>query len=127
MIDQNRKRLLGDTVAGYIETLPYELDSDGVGFWVIVPAGRSFGFEGDDLSEFVRLCIERLLDVGGVAVRLAEQGPRRWILQTHYGRENSAISAAIVSEWLASGGGNPKWESLWFVTPRVLKHAAFMP
>ncbi len=127
MIDQNRKRLLGDTVAGYIETLPYELDSDGVGFWVIVPAGRSFGFEGDDLSEFVSLCIKRLLDVGGVAVRLAEHGPRRWKLQTQYGRESSEISAAIVSEWLADGGGNPKWESLWFVTPRVLQRASFMP
>lgn len=127
MIDMKRRRALGSDVGEYIETLPYELDSDGVGFWVIVPAGRSFGFEGDDLSEFVRLCIERLLGVGGVAVRLAEQGPRRWILQTHYGREISDISAAIVSEWLASGGGNPKWESLWFVTPRVLKHAAFMP
>ena len=127
MIDQNRKRLLGDTVAGYIETLPYELDSDGVGFWVIVPAGRSFGFEGDDLTEFVRLCIERLLDVGGLAVRLAEHGPLRWSMQEQYGRENSEISAAIVSEWLAGGGGNPKWESLWFVTPRVLRHAQYMP
>lgn len=127
MIDLNRKSPLGDTAASYIDTLPYELDGDGVGFWVIVPAGRSFGFEGDDLSEFVRLCIARLLDVGGVAARLAEHGPLRWSLQTQYGRENSEISAAIVSEWLANGGGNPKWESLWFVTPRVLKHAAFMP
>lgn len=76
MIDKNRKRLLGDTVAGYIDTLPYELDGDGVGFWVIVPAGRSFGFEGQDLAEFVRLCIERLIDVGGIVARFADHGPR---------------------------------------------------
>lgn len=127
MIDKNRKRLLGDTVAGYIDTLPYELDGDGVGFWVIVPAGRSFGFEGQDLAEFVRLCIERLIDVGGIVARFADHGPRRWVEQVGYGSTKSEIAAAIVAEWQMQGGGDPDWESLWFVTPRVLKHAAFVP
>lgn len=127
MIDQNRKRLLGDTVAEYVETLPYELDGDGVGFWVIVPAGRSFGFAGQDLAEFVRLCIERLIDVGGIVARFADHGPRRWVEQVGFGRSKSEIAAAIVAEWQMHGGGDPDWESLWFVTPRVMKHAAFVP
>lgn len=125
MIDKNRKRLLGDTVAGYIDTLPYELDGDGVGFWVIVPAGRSFGFEGQDLADFVRLCIERLCDVGGFAVRHADHGPRRWVEQTRYGMTKAEIAGAIVEEWQLQGGGDPDWESLWFVTRRVLEESPF--
>ncbi len=125
MIDMKRRRALGSDVAEYIETLPYELDSDGVGLWVIVPAGRSFGFEGDDLAEFVGLCILRLLDVGGVAVRHADHGPRRWVQQTHYGTSKTEIAAAIVAEWQLHGGGNPQWGSLWFVTRRVLEVSPF--
>ncbi len=125
MINLNSKSPLGDTAAGYIDTLPYELDGDGVGFWVIVPAGRSFGFEGADLGEFVRLCVARLLDVGGIVVRHAESGPRRWIAQTGYGNTTAAISASIVEEWQSGGGRNPEWDSLWFVTPRVLQEEPF--
>jgi hypothetical protein len=127
MISLNSMSPLGDTAASYINTLPYELDGDGVGFWVIVPAGRSFGFEGQDLAEFVRLCIERLIDVGGIVARFADHGPRRWVEQVGYGSTKSEIAAAIVAEWQTQGGGDPDWESLWFVTPRVLKHAAFVP
>ena len=127
MINLNSLSPLGDTAASYIDTLPYELDGDGVGFWVIVPAGRSFGFEGQDLAEFVRLCIERLIDVGGIVARFADHGPRRWVEQVVYGSTKSEIAAAIVAEWQMQGGGDPDWESLWFVTPRVLKHAAFVP
>lgn len=126
MIDLKKISPLGDSVAEYIDTLPYELDGDGVGFWVIVPAGRSFGFEGKDLSEFVRLCVLRLLDVGGIAVRHADAGPLRWVEQPRYGRDKQSIAEAIVSDWLASGGGDPEWESLWFVTPRVLRDAPFV-
>jgi hypothetical protein len=80
--------------------------------------------EGAELSEFVRLCVLRLLESGAVPVR---HGPNdavlEWQEQTQYGTTREAIANAIVAEWLATGGGNPPWEYLWFVTRRVLETA----
>lgn len=123
MIDLERRSGLGDTVAEYLETLPYELDGDGEGLWAIVPAGKSFRFEGADLVEFVRRCVLRLLDVGAVPVRHAKDGPLLWQEQTQYGQSNEEIADAIVAEWLAAGGGDPPWGWLWFVNRDVLNSA----
>jgi len=121
MIDLGRRSGLGDTVTQYLETLPYELDGDGVGFWTIVPAGRSFRFEGADLAEFVRRSVLRLLDVEGLPVRYADDGPLQWQEQKQYGKTKEEIADAIVAEWLAAGGGDPPWSWLWFVTRDVLE------
>jgi hypothetical protein len=124
MIDLTRKRpLLGDTVAEFIETRPYEIDGDGEGLWGIVPHGRNFGFEGGELSEFVRLCILRLLKAGAVPVRHTKSGTVLWEEQKQYGSSHEEIADAIIAEWLANGGGNPPWEYLWFVTREVLETA----
>lgn len=94
MIDLQRRGRSGDpddTAANYIETRPYDIDGDEAGFWGIVPWGRSFGFEGDDLAEFVRLCVLRLLDAGAVPVRHSSQGePMLWKEQTQYGDDEGA-------------------------------------
>jgi hypothetical protein len=123
MIDLQRRSPLGDTVAEFIETLPYEIDGDGEGFWGIVPRARTWGFKGGDLTEFVRLCVLRLLEAGAVPVRHAESGPLRWQEQTQYGTTNEDVADAIIAEWLESGGGDPPWEYLWFVTRGVLETA----
>lgn len=124
MIDMSFRRELGDTVAEYLETLPYEVDSDGEGLWAIVPGGRSFGFFGADLEEFVALSVGRLLDVGCRPVRHANQGKLRWIEQKQYGGTKEDIVRAVVAEWQVKlGGGDPPWEWLWFVTPKVLSNA----
>lgn len=125
MIDLQRRRPFGepgDTAANYIETRLYEIDGDGAGFWGIVPWGRSFGFEGDDLAEFVRLCVLRLLEAGAVPVRHgSNDGEREWAEQKQYGTTKEEIADAVVGEWLASGGVDPPWDYLWFVTRRVLE------
>jgi hypothetical protein len=122
MIDLNQRRSLGDTAAEYLEFLPYEIDSDGEALWRIVPAGRGFGFEGASLAEFVRLCVMRLLEAGAVPVRYNPRGSEfRWKEQTQYGAEPDEIADAIIAEWLDSGGGDPPWEYLWFVTRKVLE------
>lgn len=121
LIDFWRQSSVGDTAAEYIVTIPDEIDSDGEGLWKIVPGGRSFGFDGDELAEFVRLCVLRLLQVGAVPVRHAEKGELEWVEQTQYGTTIEEIADAVVTEWLEAGGGNPEWDYLWFVTRRVLE------
>ncbi len=123
MIDLRRRRNLGDTAEEYLEELALFLDSDGEGLWAIVPAGKSFGFGGPDLSEFVKCCVLRLLSAQGIPVRHAGSGVLLWREQTHYGNTHEEIADAIVGEWLAAGGGSPEWGWLWFVTRDVLKTA----
>ena len=74
MIDLKRRSGMGDSAEEYLQTLPYETDSDGECIWRIVPAGESFGFEGEQLTEFVRLSVLRLLESGAIPVRYAEEG-----------------------------------------------------
>lgn len=122
MIDIDRRNKRGFTAAEFIEGLPLEIDSDGEGLWSIVPRGRGFGFVGGDLAEFVRLCVMRLLEAGAVPVRHRSQGEELlWEEQTQYGTTREEIADAIVAEWLASGGGDPPWGYLWFVTREVLE------
>ncbi|MBX9861600.1 MAG: hypothetical protein K2Y42_02500 [Hyphomicrobium sp.] len=123
MIEMKRSRRDApeDTVSNYIETISYYIDSDGESLWRIVPGGRTFGFDGDELAEFVRLCVLRLLEAGAVAVRHADEGPLNWVEQTQYGSSNEEVADAIVAEWLEAGGGDPEWHWLWFVTRGVLE------
>jgi hypothetical protein len=119
-IDLSKTSSFGDTVEDYVATIPYEADGDGEGLWGIVPAGRSFGYEGAELQEFVRLCILSILKAGGLPVRHAQTGPLEWEEQKQYGTEGDQIAGAIIAEWQAAGGGDPPWEWLYFVTQRVL-------
>jgi len=121
MIDLTRRSGMGDSAEEYLQTLPYETDSDGECIWRIVPAGESFGFEGEELTEFVRLSVLRLLESGAVPVRYAEDGEFEWREQTHYGKDQKEAANAIIAEWLDAGGGRQEWDYLWFVTPRVLE------
>lgn len=121
MIDLTRVRSLGDSVAEYLETLPGETDGEGESLFRIVPAGRSFGFQGEDLAEFVSLCVRRLLESGALPVIYAKEGKLQWAEQTHYGATPQEVSNAIVSEWLRNGGGQPDWSDVWFVTRGVLE------
>jgi hypothetical protein len=119
MIDLHRRGAMGFTVAQFLEGLPSDTDNDGESLWSIVPTGRGFGFEGAELAEYVRLCVLRLLESGAVPVRHSAKGERlRWQEQMQYGSRPDEIADAIVSQWLATGGGDPPWGYLWFVTPR---------
>ena len=124
-IDLKKVSPMGDTVEEYAEKIPYEIDSDGEGLWSIVPTGRNFGYDGEDLKDFVRLCLLSLFKAGGIPVRHGETLGMRWIEQKQYGAEPNEIADAIIAEWQAAGGGDPPWEWLWFVTRDVLQTAKF--
>lgn len=122
-ISLQKVRSLGDTVEEYAATIPYEIDGDGESLWKIVPGGRSFGYDGEDLKAFVRLCLLSLFKAGAVPVRHGEAPGMRWIEQKQYGAEPNEMADAIIAEWQAAGGGDPQWEWLWFVTRDVLRAA----
>lgn len=121
-IDLEQRDSDGETVGEYIQTLPYDIDDDGVGFWQLVPAGMFFGFEGDELSTFLRMCIVRLIEAGAVAVCHSPEGAEMYYIgQPQYGSTANEIADRVVQEWLDAGGGDPPpWEGVWFVTPQIL-------
>lgn len=120
MIDLNRSHSRY-SAAQYLESLPNETDGDGECLFRIMPAGQYLGFEGEELADFVRLCVLRLLDSGAVPVLYAQEGTLEWTEQTHYGSTNEERAGAIVAEWVAKGCPRPEWDDLWFVTRRVLE------
>jgi hypothetical protein len=113
-----RHKLYGHTIAEHIRTVPDELSVDAVGLWQIVPAGREgFGLNGDELTEFVRLCVLALLERGAKPVVGGGGTQYDWILQPKYGEVNEEIASAIVNEWLASGAVDSDPGGLWFALP----------
>ena len=113
-----RDRYFGNTVSERVAMYPEELPVDAVGLWQIIPFGRdSFGFEGDELTDFARRCITALLERGARPVRGGGNTAYDWILQPQYGSTTEEIVEAVIAEWLASGGGDPDPGDLWFALP----------
>lgn len=105
----------------YLQWLPNEIDGDGEWWFRIANAAQHLGYEREELQEFLRLCMLRLLDSGAVPVLFAAEGPLTWVEQINYGSTNEERAAAIVAEWVAKGSPRPEWDDLWFVTRRVLE------
>lgn len=120
MIDDVRDKYCGETVAEWLETLPYELERDAIGLWGIIPVGRhTFGLVDSDLVEFTRRALLAVLQKGARPVRGANN-PERWIAADEYGDIPEQIADAVIAEWLASGAGDPDVGGLWFATPEVM-------
>ena len=113
-----RHKIHGHTIAEHIRLVPGELPVDAVGLWQIIPAGRiGFGLSGDELTEFVRLCVLALLERGAKPVVGGGGTKYAWIFQPHYGESNEEITDAVVSEWLAAGASDCDPGGLWFALP----------
>jgi len=113
-----RHKLYGHTLAEHIETVSDELPVDAVGLWQIVPAGRQgFDLRGDDLTEFVRLCILALLEHGAKPVVGGGGTEYDWLFQPQYGESNEDIVNAVLNEWLAAGAEDCDPGGLWFALP----------
>jgi hypothetical protein len=94
--------IYGHTIAEHIQTVPGELPIDAVGLWQILPDGREcFGLSGDDLIEFVRLCIFALLEKGAVPVSGGKGTGYDWVHQPQYGKTKEDIADAIINIWQA--------------------------
>jgi len=122
MIDERVRKLFGDTVSEWIQSLPSDLDDIGVGLHAIVQTGR-YGFElkNSELIEFIRKSIYVLLKHGAK--------PRHWgspskpdrDFELHYGNDtNEEIVEGVITDWLASGAGDLEWGDFWFALPGTI-------
>lgn len=118
MNEERRDRYFGQTISEHIASIPEELPYDAVGLWQIIPFGRKgFGFEGPELTDFVRRCLYALVEAGAKPVIGGGSTDYYWIYQPQYGTENAEIVENVIAEWLASGGGDPDPGDLWFALP----------
>lgn len=122
MIDERVRKLFGDTVSEWIQSLPSDLDDIGVGLHAIVQTGR-YGFElkNSELIEFIRKSLYVLLNHGAK--------PRHWgspskpdrDFELHYGNDtNDEIVEGVIADWLASGAGDLEWGDFWFALPGTI-------
>ena len=110
----------GVSVSAYIDSIPEELPRDAVGLWQIVRGGRSgFHLVGPDLIEFVRRGIHALLDAGAVPVRFGADVGFDWVAVRRYGTDSTAVTEAIITEWLAQPDDPVVlYSGVWFARPR---------
>ena len=118
MTSEPQDRIFGGPMSEVIALMPTTLNDLPVGLWVIIDRGRkSFGLQGNALTDFVRRCIYSLVDASAKPVRGAGK-PNQWILQTQYGKSRHEIAEAVIAEWLRQGGQKPEpWTGLWFGLP----------
>ena len=120
MIRKARNKFSGESVAEWLDMLPYELERDATGLWTIIPVGRhDFGLTGDDLLEFTRRGLLVLLRNGAKPVHGSREALSGWELAEGYGDTPEQIAEAVIAEWLASGGGDPDVSALWFAIPKI--------
>jgi hypothetical protein len=124
MSNEPRHKYFGDTLSDYIVQVANELPVDAVGMWQILPGGRGgFGFEGEQLTDFVRRCIAELLSRGAIPVIGGGGTPYHWIAQKQYGSRPEEIIDNVVREWLANGAKDEDPGGLWF----ALREDAWSP
>lgn len=103
----------------WIETYLRDLENDVVGLWAIVKELREgFLLSGDELQEFVRLTLVKILSSDAkpvVGVREGSSG--YWQVTDRYGSSPDEISNAVVEEWIVSEK-DPDLDDLWFAKPR---------
>ena len=121
MKEERREKWHGKTVSEDVASMPDDLDRDAVGLWQIAPRGRyDFGLEGEELIDYVRRCIQALLEAGAVPVNHEPGSGYNWHYQPQYGNSNAEIAEAVIREWLALGsneGIDLIGEAPWFARP----------
>lgn len=120
MTHEVRDKFYGQTISEVVSLIPGELSIDAVGLWQIVPKGRDgFNLTGDALVDFVRKCIQALLDAGAVPVRGGQDTGYEWVAEKQYGTDNDEVTENVIQEWLAMPD-DPQalcGDGVWFARP----------
>jgi hypothetical protein len=115
-------KIYGTGMRDWIALTPSELDDIGLGLASIIDDGRyGFELEGEELVEFIRKSLYTLVERGAKPRHWGSPSdPHRDIL-LHYGSDsNTEIVEGVISDWLASGGGDLEWGDFWFALPGTI-------
>lgn len=107
-------KYFGIPLSEWINRIPNELESDAVGLWQIVIAGKdNFGLSGEDLKRFVERGVATLLRNGATPVRASSRSDAFWEKQFFYGENEEDIVKNVILEWI-NLGRDPDQDDLWF-------------
>lgn len=109
----------GITDAEWIRGTVNEAQSDPVGMWRLVRAGREqFGLGGGPLEDFVRGFIYELLKAGAKSIVGDKSAAFGWAPVSSYGSDPAIAADSLVREWLESNV-DPDENGVWFAFPAV--------
>jgi hypothetical protein len=94
-----------ETVAQVLECAPNRMLDDICGIWVVISSGKEgFGFQGQELREFIYLYVKNLIEAGGIVIHFGPaSGDMVWIQAFEYGRSPEEIAQNVLDEWIAQG------------------------
>ncbi len=97
----HKRNIFGTTAAEQIRGLASEASRDDyVSIHEFDGAARSFGFEGAEYEEFIRLCVRATLATGASPTRFIRKGPLvMWVDDTALGQAPEEIEEATI-RWL---------------------------
>ncbi|SMD09672.1 hypothetical protein SAMN06297251_12652 [Fulvimarina manganoxydans] len=111
-------RQTGTPILDWIEQIHTNIEDYDVTLGLITAAGISdFGLSGDDLVEFARRCLEKLMAVGAIPVLHEGNDYCPFVPTLRYGRKPEDIVENILASWQAGGGGVTGWGEYSFTMP----------
>jgi hypothetical protein len=106
-MNMEKKGLYDDeTVAQVLECAPNRMLDDICGIWVVISSGKEgFGFQGQELREFIYLYVKSLIEAGGIVIEGngPEERDKIWSPATRYGVTPEDVARNVLNEWIAQG------------------------
>ncbi|RJF94907.1 hypothetical protein D3874_03590 [Oleomonas cavernae] len=98
-----------------------EAQSDPVGMWSMIRAGREgFALNGGELEDFVRRFVVEMITAGAVPIKGDKKAPFGWSPVPRYGGEPAKVADSLIGEWQESKS-DPGLDGIWFAFPSVWK------
>ena len=111
-------RQTGMPILEWIEQIHTYIEDYDVNLGLIAAAGISdFSLSGDDLVEFARRCLEKLMAVGAIPVLHEGNDYCPFVPTLRYGRKPEDIVENVLASWQAGGGGVTGWGEYSFTMP----------
>ena len=111
-------RQTGTPILDWIEQIHTNIEDYDVTLGLITANGiANFGLSGDDLVEFARRCLEKLMAVGAIPVLHEGNDYCPFVPTLRYGRKPADIVENVLASWQAGGGGVTGWGEYSFTMP----------
>ena len=105
-------------IMDWINYVHTSIEDYDISLGVILTAGiYGYGLSGDDLVEFARRCLERLVAEGAIPVLHEGNDYCPFVPTLRYGRKPADIVENVLASWQAGGGGVTGWGEYSFTMP----------